>query len=71
MDSPYTPAVQKISQEQSFVDGHAVDVVRVEYLVGKHGPFVERIAKGDFNAEKLQALMQATALVLQQLGATS
>lgn len=71
MDPNYQPIVRKISQEQSFTGGVPSDVVRVEYTIGGHGPFVERFAKGEFNAEAVKRVMEATAAVLQSLGATS
>lgn len=71
MDPAYTPVVKKITQEQAFVNGTPIDTVRIEYTVGNHGPFVERIAKADFDATKIQALMAATAATLQALGALS
>jgi hypothetical protein len=70
MQDAYTPALKRVSQEQIFLNGNAVDVVRIEYTVGVHGPFVERLPKGEFDAAKVQALMQATAAQLRALGAT-
>lgn len=32
-------------------DGTRTQFIRVEFYVGKHGPFVERIPKDDFTAQ--------------------
>ena len=71
MQDPYLAVIKKVSQEQDFSDGKAFDVVRVEYTIGNHGPFVERIPKADFNAERVKAVMAAMVAVLQGIGATS
>ncbi len=68
----YMPVITLVKQEQVFDgNGRPMDTVRVEFKVGQHGPFSERVLKADFNALKIQQIMQATANTLRELGATS
>lgn len=65
----YKAVIKKVSHEQTFdATGKPVELMRVEYMVDTHGPFVEHVARQDFTAQKVQALMQATADTLRTLG---
>lgn len=42
-------------------DGTRAQFIRVEFFVGKHGPFVERFAKDDYSADARDAKLCAFA----------
>jgi len=43
--------VQQI-EDARFADGERVPVIRITFMVGKHGPFVERFDKETFDADQ-------------------
>lgn len=58
--------VQKISEESGVdIAGKPVTNIRVQFMVGTHGPFVERFAKATFDPAAVQASVTAFA---QKLG---
>jgi len=51
--------IQQQIEDATIEDGQRVPIVRVTFMVGKHGPFFERFPKdkysGDLRNEKLNA----------------
>lgn len=43
--------VQQQIEDATLTDGERVPVVRVAFMVGKHGPFFERFDKATFTAD--------------------
>jgi hypothetical protein len=43
--------VQQQIEDAALVDGERVPVVRVSFMVGKHGPFFERFPKSTYTAD--------------------
>lgn len=71
MNGNYSPILSSIREEQLFdVGGKAQTVVRVEYMVGTHGPFVERIPKEKFSTALVSELLTATATTVNALAST-
>lgn len=68
----YTPVIKTIRHDQQFdTTGRAMPIVVVQYMVGTQGPFWLRLQEADFNAPKIQELMNITANTLRALGATT
>lgn len=60
------PVIQKITEEQGIdPQGKPVAMVRVQFMVGTHGPFYERFPKAGFDPTAAQAQVTAFA---QKLG---
>jgi len=61
-----TVSIQRVVEEPSFsATGQSQPIIRVEFKVGSHGPFVERFVKSEFNSGAVNAKLQQFA---QQLG---
>lgn len=43
--------IQQQIEDARLVDGERVPIVRVTFMVGKHGPFFERIDKDKYTAD--------------------
>ena len=69
MDGTLSPVLTSIKEDQRIdgATGKPVAFVRVEYMVGKHGPFIEYIVKEKFDAQSVTAMMQATAATVNAL----
>lgn len=69
MPSDYSLKITRVTQEQAYDPaGKLNDVIRVDFMLGEHGPFTKRFAAAGFdqNAAKAEILLFQSAL--QQLG---
>lgn len=53
--------VTKQTQDHRFTDGQTVPIIRVQFTVGKHGPFIVKTDMDGFTADKRDALVNAFA----------
>lgn len=68
MPNDYTVKVTKVTQEQAYsADGKLSDVVRVEFMIGDHGPFTKRFAASNFDQNAAKQELQTFAASIQQL----
>jgi hypothetical protein len=51
LDSDVT-IIQQMQDAKFNIDGTVTSQIRIEFMVGKHGPFSERFAKEGFTATK-------------------
>lgn len=50
------PVIRSIRQEASFdATGRPVAVMRVEFMVGDHGPFIEHFPRAEFSGPNVRA----------------
>lgn len=67
-----TVTIQKISEESGLDSaGKAVMNMRVQFMVGQHGPFVERFPKAGFDPTAVQQSVTAFAQKLHLLTANN
>jgi hypothetical protein len=65
----YTLKIVKVNQEQAYDPaGKLVDVIRVEFMLGQHGPFVKRFAAADFDQNAARLELNTFAQAIQALG---
>jgi hypothetical protein len=62
------PKVVRAVQDASFdTNGRPIEVMRVEFRVGEDGPFVVRIPREEFSAERVRTEMDRVARELNAL----
>lgn len=65
----YTLRITKVTQEQAYnADGKLVDTLRVDFMVGGHGPFTKRFAANGFEQAAAKLELQQFAQSIQLLG---
>lgn len=68
-DNNYTLRIVKVAQEQAYNDQNKlVDVIRIDFAVGDHGPFTKRFAAADFDQNAARLALEQFARSIQQLG---
>lgn len=66
--NPLTPTVQRVTQDTTVTAAGQVQyLMRVQFMVGDHGPFAVTLPAEQFTADKARALMQATAAEINAL----
>jgi hypothetical protein len=65
----YTLRITKVTQEQAFnAENKLVDVLRVDFMVGAHGPFTKRYPANGFDQAAAKTDLQQFAQSVQLLG---
>lgn len=68
MANDFTLKITKVAQEQAYsADGKLTDVVRVDFMVGEHGPFSKRFTSSGFDQAAAKLELQTFAQSIQQL----
>lgn len=66
--TPNGATISRVTEVQTIDNlGRPVAQVRVEFMVGNHGPFYETFAKPDFTAPNVMAKLDQFAQSLNQL----
>jgi hypothetical protein len=62
MGAPLIPTVQRVVQDTAIdATGQIKPLMRVQFMVGEHGPFTVSFPQSEFTADKARAAMQAQA----------
>lgn len=65
----YQVKVTRVSEEVGVDEqGRVVPIMRVEFMCGQNGPFIEKIPKADYQPQLVRAKIEDFARGLQQLG---
>ena len=68
MNGDYKVNVTKVTEQSAFDhQGKLAPVIRVEYMIGEHGPFSENFPKDQFSAAAAQTKLAQMASMLRQL----
>lgn len=68
MPNDFTLKITKVTQEQAYsADGKLTDVVRVDFLVGEHGPFSKRFTSSGFDQNAAKLELETFRQSIQQL----
>lgn len=63
--APGQITVRKIAEEQALdANNKSVTMIRVEFMVGDHGPFTERFTRAEFDGNVAKQKLQAFATQL-------
>ncbi|OLB84951.1 MAG: hypothetical protein AUI15_33820 [Actinobacteria bacterium 13_2_20CM_2_66_6] len=61
MLDPDIRITKQVEDSTYALDGTRTSHIRVEFFVGKHGPFVERVDRDGFTQDKRDAILTAFA----------
>lgn len=61
MPEPDIEILKQVEDSRYERDGSRTSFIRVEFMIGKHGPFVERFDKATFNASVRDLKLSAFA----------
>ncbi len=61
MLGPDIQIIRQIQEAKTEPDGRVTQIIRCDFLVGKHGPFSERIPKDEFTLEEKERRIEAFA----------
>jgi hypothetical protein len=55
------PVVTKIIEDSRYIDGQTQPIIRLLFVVGRHGPFTAIVPKAEFTAQRAQEEMAKVA----------